>query len=73
MNAKRAGQVKAAFLLLVYFDCVATFIIMIWQYWHVIFLGIVQILKLNLKTVYTVHRGREKVRTRERERVQAGS
>lgn len=51
MNAKRAGQVKAAFLLLVYFDCVATFIIMIWQYWHVIFLGIFQILKLNLKTV----------------------
>lgn len=73
MNAKRAGQVKAEFLLLVYFDCVATFIIMIWQYWHVIFLGIFQILKLNLKTVYTVHRGREKVRTRERERVQAGS
>lgn len=73
MNAKRAGQVKAAFLLLVYFDCVATFIIMIWQYWHVIFLGIFQILKLNLKTVYTVHRGRKSEREKEKEFRQAVS
>lgn len=66
---KRGPGEKLYFVLLVYIvSCILIVLplLLLWSgnigIWY-----LDQILKLNLKTVYTVHRGKEKVRTRERE------